>query len=54
MLNKIMGGLFGKIVDSAEGILDEIITTDEERDRVKLEIKKIMLDAERGGRSKVS
>ena len=47
MLNKIMGGLFGKIVDSAEGILDEIITTDEERDRVKLEIKKIMLDAER-------
>ena len=42
-----MGGLFGKIVDSAEGILDEIITTDEERDRVKIEIKKIMLDAER-------
>ncbi len=43
----MLGGLFGKLVESAEGILDEVITTDEEREKVKLEIKKIMLDAER-------
>ena len=43
----MLGGLFGKVVQNAEGILDEIITTDEERERVKLELKKIMLDAER-------
>tara|TARA_R110002020_G_scaffold41605_4_gene122594 strand:- start:5725 stop:6144 length:420 start_codon:yes stop_codon:yes gene_type:complete len=47
MVNKMLGGLFGKLVQSAEGILDEVITTDEEREKVKLEIKKIMLDAER-------
>tara|TARA_R100000951_G_C2642450_1_gene181420 strand:- start:467 stop:886 length:420 start_codon:yes stop_codon:yes gene_type:complete len=47
MVNKMLGGLFGKLVESAEGILDEVITTDEEREKVKLEIKKIMLDAER-------
>ena len=41
MVNKILGGLFGKVLDNAEGILDEIITTDEEREKVKLEIKKI-------------
>ena len=47
MINKVLGGLFGKVVDNAEGILDEIITTDEEREKVKLELKKIMLEAER-------
>ncbi len=47
MINKVLGGLFGKVVENAEGILDEIITTDEEREKVKLEIKKIMLEAER-------
>lgn len=46
MINKVLGGLFGKVVENAEGILDEIITTDEEREKVKLEIKKIMLQAE--------
>ena len=47
MINKVLGGLFGKVVENAEGILDEIITTDEEREKVKLELKKIMLVAER-------
>jgi hypothetical protein len=47
MINKVLGGLFGKVVDNAEGILDEIITTDEEREKAKLELKKIMLEAER-------
>ena len=39
MINKLLGGLFGKVVDNAEGILDEVITTDEEREKVKLELK---------------
>ena len=43
----MLGGIFGKVLDNAEGILDEIITTDEEREKVKLEIKKVMLEAER-------
>jgi len=47
MINKLLGGLFGKVVDNAEGILDEVITTDEEREKVKLELKKIILEAER-------
>ena len=39
MLGKILGGVFGKLFDNAEGILDEIITTDEEREQAKLHIK---------------
>ena len=33
MINKLLGGLFGKVVENAEGILDEVITTDEEREK---------------------
>tara|TARA_R110000787_G_scaffold158022_2_gene271910 strand:+ start:86 stop:490 length:405 start_codon:yes stop_codon:yes gene_type:complete len=40
-------GLFGKIVENAEGILDEVITTKEEKAQIKLELKKILLEAER-------
>tara|TARA_R110001592_G_scaffold5226_1_gene28824 strand:+ start:599 stop:1015 length:417 start_codon:yes stop_codon:yes gene_type:complete len=47
MVGNVLGGLFGKIVDNAEGILDKVITTDKERDEAKLALKKIMLDAER-------
>lgn len=47
MLKNILGGLFGKVVENAEGILDEVITTDEEREAAKLAIKKVLLDAER-------
>ena len=32
MIGKIANGLFGKIVDNAEGILDKVVTTDKERD----------------------
>ena len=32
MIQNLVGGLFGKIVDNAEGILDKVITTDKERD----------------------
>ncbi len=47
MVNNLIGGLFGKIVDNAEGILDKVITTDKERDEAKLALKKLLLDAER-------
>ena len=41
-----MSGLFGKIVDNAEGILDKVITTDKERDEAKLALKRLLLEAE--------
>ena len=47
MLNNILGGILGKVVDNAEGILDSIITTDEEREAAKLQLKKLLLEAER-------
>ena len=47
MISKLAGGLFGKVLDNAEGILDKVITTDKERDQAKIELQKIMLDAER-------
>ena len=46
-MNKILGGIFGKVVENASSILDEVITTDEERDKAKLELEKVLLDAER-------
>tara|TARA_B110000879_G_C10774039_1_gene356406 strand:+ start:68 stop:487 length:420 start_codon:yes stop_codon:yes gene_type:complete len=47
MISNLVGGLFGKIVDNAEGILDKVITTDKERDEAKLALKQLLLDAER-------
>lgn len=47
MMNNFLGGIFGKVVENAEGILDEVITTKEERETLKLELKKILLEAER-------
>ena len=47
MISNLVGGLFSKIVDNAEGILDKVITTDKERDEAKLALKKLLLDAER-------
>ena len=46
-MKNLVGGLFSKIVDNAEGILDKVITTDKERDEAKLALKKLLLDAER-------
>ena len=43
MINNLVGGLFGKIVDNAEGILDKVITTDKERDEAKLALKNYYL-----------
>ena len=47
MIGNIIGGLFGKVVDNAEGILDKVITTDKERDEAKLALKSLLLEAER-------
>ena len=46
-MKNLVGGLFGKIVDNAEGILDKVITTDKERDEAKLAIKRVLLEAEK-------
>jgi hypothetical protein len=46
MIKNIIGGLFGKVVENAEGILDKVITTDKERDEAKLALKRLLLEAE--------
>lgn len=46
MISNILGGLFGKVLDNAEGILDKVITTDKERDAAKIELKQLLLDYE--------
>ena len=47
MIQNLMGGLLGKVLDNAEGILDKVVTTDKERDEAKLALKKLLLDAEK-------
>ena len=47
MIYNLIGGLFGKVVENAEGILDKVITTDKERDEAKLALKSLLLEAER-------
>ena len=46
MIGSLVGSLFSKVVDNAEGILDKVITTDKERDEAKLALKRLLLDAE--------
>ena len=46
MIKNLVGGLFSKVVDNAEGILDKVITTDKERDEAKLALKRLLLEAE--------
>ena len=43
MIGNVLGGLFGKVVENAEGILDKVITTDNERDEAKLALKRLLL-----------
>jgi|TARA_R110002020_G_scaffold315107_1_gene530282 hypothetical protein len=47
MIRNILGGILGKVVDNAEGILDKVITTDKEREEAKIQLKKLLLEAER-------
>ena len=46
MIKNLVGSLFSKVVDNAEGILDKVITTDKERDEAKLALKRLLLEAE--------
>ena len=46
MVNNILNGVLGKVLDNAEGILDKVITTDKERDEAKAKIKQMLLDSE--------
>ena len=46
MIGNLIGSLFSKVVNNAEGILDKVITTDKERDEAKLALRKILLEAE--------
>ena len=46
MWQNIFGGVFSKLFDNARGIIDEVITTKEEREQIKVEMKKILLEAE--------
>lgn len=54
MIGNIFGNIFGKVVDNAEGILDEVITTDEEREAAKAKIKQMLLDSEANMQSEVT
>jgi hypothetical protein len=47
MIGNIIGGLFNKVVNNAEGILDKVVTTDKERAEAKLAIKSLLLEAEK-------
>jgi len=46
MIGNLVGSLFSKVVDNAEGILDKVITTDKERDEAKLALRRLLLEAE--------
>ena len=54
MINNLVGGLFGKVVENAEGILDEIITTDEEREAAKAKMRQMLLDSEAKAQEQVT
>ena len=47
MIGSLVGSLFSKVVENAEGILDKVITTDKERDEAKLALKGLLLEAEK-------
>ena len=46
MIGNVIGSLFSKVVNNAEGILDKVITTDKERDEAKLALRRVLLEAE--------
>ena len=54
MINNLVGGLFCKVVENAEGILDEIITTDEEREAAKAKMRQMLLDSEAKAQEQVT
>ena len=53
-MNKIFGNVFNNLLDNAEGIIDECITTKEEKIKLKNEIQKALLDAESKAQEQVT
>ena len=47
MIGNLIGSLFSKVVNNAEGILDQVITTDSERAEAKHALKRLLLDPEK-------
>ena len=54
MISNLIGGLFGKVVENAEGILDEVIPTDEEREAAKAKMRQMLLDSEAKAQEQVT
>jgi|TARA_R110000824_G_scaffold89385_1_gene219196 hypothetical protein len=54
MINNILGGLFGKLLDNTEGILDKVITTDKERLEAQKQIKQVLVNAESSAQEQVT
>jgi hypothetical protein len=46
VLNKLFSGGASKLVESVGGVLDNIITTDEEKKEAKIKLKKVILSHE--------
>ena len=53
-MNKIFGNVFNNLLDNAEGIIDECITTKEEKIQLKNEIQKALLEAENKAQEQVT
>ena len=54
MISKLFGNVFNNLIDNAEGIIDECITTKEEKIQLKNEIQKALLDAESKAQEQVT
>ncbi len=52
IFTKIFTGSADKIISSVGNVLDEVITTQEEKDEAKLAIQKVLLEAEKDGFAK--
>jgi len=50
----ILNNLFSKVIDNAEGIIDKVVTTDKERDQLKIELEKVLLDAQKENDRQIS
>ena len=54
MISKLFGNVFNNLIDNAEGIIDECVTTKEEKIKLKNEIQKALLDAESKAQEQVT
>jgi hypothetical protein len=54
MLNNLLGGLFTTLSKQASTIIDETITTKEEKWKLKNEFHKILMDSERNAQQEVT